>query len=231
MQMRAFMGQHAAAFFLRKARRQVDRRAKQPQQKRRVDVVAEANAGFQADGCAHAQAELYKARQRQDQRDPHARSPDESRNKHSRLQGIDARLRRGRKRIAEGGIDRAVDGRDAGRDLRARGILRGLIIEHRLARHQTQNALDRDRQAEPHRRERPYEKPRPFRRLRENEPVTGSRQQQKRPCQRPVQKRGEHKVDAVDSLEQKRMYHISPPPRRSSSEFPRSPRASRPAAL
>ena len=150
-----FMRQHNVPLLLRQLRRQIDRRAEKPQQKRRIDRVAQPHALCKLDGRLYAPPEFPNAHQRRKQQRQNADCPDKSRKMHPDLQGIDARRRGRRETLPKRRVHCLVERGNAACDLRLCRILRCLIVEDFLARNQAPSASDGKRQTQPQPRQRP----------------------------------------------------------------------------
>ena len=150
-----FMRQHNVPLLLRQLRRQIDRRAEKPQQKRRIDRVAQPHALCKLDGRLYAPPEFPNAHQRRKQQRQNADRPDNPRKVHPDLQGIDARRRGRRETLTKCRIHCPVERGNAACDFRICRILRCLIVEDFLARNQTPCALNGERQTQPQPCQRP----------------------------------------------------------------------------
>ena len=153
--MRRFVRQHNVPLLLRQLRRQIDRRAEKPQQKRRIDRVAQPHALCKLDGRLYAPPEFPNAHQRRKQQRQNADCPDNPRKMHPDLQRIDARRRGRRETLTKRRVHRLVERGNAACDLRLCRILCRLIVEDFLARNQTPCALNGERQTQPQPCQRP----------------------------------------------------------------------------
>lgn len=152
-------------------RGQIDPRAKHAQNKRRGDCVAEPNILPQQRGLAHAPLCLYQPHERVEEQRRAARGPDEPGDLRPDVERIHAHRRIGAEiRLHQPLVDRAVQRRDAGRQLR-HGVISNRILRERLcARHEAPRTLKPDRQHEPHRRKPPQQTPHPRRELFQHRP-------------------------------------------------------------
>ena len=152
--MRTLMRDHIRNVLLADRRRQIDARAENAEDKRRRNVVADADAVLALDRHAHTAMHTHIADRGIQQHCRHAEDPNDRRGRHDRLHRRHAPRARGRQRLGEHGIDQCVQGIDTRVDRRRRGIHD--ILRYRLdARNQAQHALDRDRTEQPNAHECP----------------------------------------------------------------------------
>ena len=181
-------------------RGQIDPRAKHTQNERRGDRIAQPHIVSEKRGLAHAAFRLHEPHERVEEQRRAADEPDDPGNLRPDVERIDARCRVGAEiRLHQPLVDRAVQRRDPGRQLR-HGVISNRILRERLrARHQTPRALDPDRQHEPHRRKPPQQTPHPRRELFQHRPQDQKRQQQPSRADRPVKQLQKHRAHTRSS--------------------------------